>query len=313
MLTLFTLPKAFTGHSDIIQRNAIQSWLRLQPACQVILCGNDPGVAQAAADYGLLHLPDVPVNEFGTPLLDGAFAMAQAAAQNALVCYLNADIILLSDFLTALQRVKFARFLLVGQRWNLDIDTALDFSASDWESSLRQRVQHEGVLYPPMGSDYFVFPRGSLGELPPFVVGRPGWDNWMIYHARQLHMPVIDSTRACMVVHQNHDYRHVKASYRENAYEGPEADHNLRIMGGNRTRFILADATHLLTRRGLQPAWDTAHLTRRVRPLAALHPALRPLADRVSAVSSRRKPENDGAAEQTQPGDPPRPGEPPRP
>jgi hypothetical protein len=51
MLTIFTIPKPFRGHIEVIQRNAIESWLRLRPQCEIILCGDDPGVAEAASEY----------------------------------------------------------------------------------------------------------------------------------------------------------------------------------------------------------------------------------------------------------------------
>ncbi len=284
MLSIFTLPKPFREHSNVIQRNALQSWRQLRPAPQIILCGRDAGIAEAAQEFGVEHIPDVPCNEYGTPLLSEAFALAQAAARFRLVCYLNADIILLPDFITAVQRLRFERFLMVGQRWNLDVKTLLDFSNPAWASDLRQWVEREGELYPPMGSDYFVFVNHTLGDLLPFAVGRPGWDNWMIYRARSLGMPVVDATGGCMVVHQNHDYRHVRNAYIENRYEGPEADHNLRLMGGNRTRFNLADATHVAVGKRVFPALAPRHLARRVRTLAVLHPTLRPLADGVKRL-----------------------------
>jgi len=37
MLTLFTIPKAFQGHTGVIQRNAIRSWTLLRPECEIIL------------------------------------------------------------------------------------------------------------------------------------------------------------------------------------------------------------------------------------------------------------------------------------
>jgi len=59
LLTIFSIPKAFAGHNGIIQNNAIQSWVRLSPACQVILFGDDPGVAEAARRFGVVHVPDI--------------------------------------------------------------------------------------------------------------------------------------------------------------------------------------------------------------------------------------------------------------
>ncbi len=285
MLTIFTLPKPFTGHSAIIQRNAIQSWLRLQPKPQVILCGQDEGIADTTREFGLQHIADIPTNNYGTPLISATFAQAQAAAHSDLVCYINCDIILLQDFISAIQSLHFKEYLMVGRRWNLDIQEPLNFSAPECENDLRRKVDREGSLMAPTGSDYFVFFKHTLGEMPPFVVGRPGWDNWMIYNARIRGLPVVDATAACLAIHQNHDYRHVHNAYQANAYEGPEADHNLKLMGGNRTRFNITDATYVLRNGRTVPALGPQHLVRRVRTLAVMHPSLRSLTDKLKRLS----------------------------
>jgi hypothetical protein len=37
MLTLFTTPKAFSRHINVIQRNALRSWKLLDPDAEVIV------------------------------------------------------------------------------------------------------------------------------------------------------------------------------------------------------------------------------------------------------------------------------------
>lgn len=54
MITIFSTPKPFRGHFEIIQRNAIQSWLRLRPGCEIILLGNDEGTAE----FNLRHVAE---------------------------------------------------------------------------------------------------------------------------------------------------------------------------------------------------------------------------------------------------------------
>ena len=47
-LTIFTAPKPFTNpHINIIQRNAIQSWMRLKDV-EVLLIGDEAGIPEAA-------------------------------------------------------------------------------------------------------------------------------------------------------------------------------------------------------------------------------------------------------------------------
>src|ERR1041384_2312036 len=101
MLTLYTIPKPFRDHIGVIQRNAIHSWTRLRPRCEIILFGDDAGVAAAAAELGVRHVPAIARNEYGTPLVSDVFAQAQRLATHELLCYINADIILTGDFLPA--------------------------------------------------------------------------------------------------------------------------------------------------------------------------------------------------------------------
>jgi hypothetical protein len=274
MLTLFTTPKPMRGHNGLIQRNAIRSWALLRPACEVILFGNDEGVAEIAAEYGLRHVPEVACNEFGTPLLSDMFLQAQQLASHNLICYINADIILMSDFLPAVQRVTRLRrgkpFLMVGHRHDIDINEPLLFGP-DWQKALRHDVHQRATLHGPHGIDFFVFPRGMIDRVPEFAVGRPFWDVWLLYNTRKSKIPLIDATYAVMIVHQNHDYKHVPQK-KGGAWMGPEADRNRSIAGGQHSWFSLRDATCLLTPHSIVPALMPRHITRYPRALRALYP-----------------------------------------
>ena len=129
MLTLFTIPRLFRGEFEIIQRNAIKSWTLLPNCPEIILFGDDEGTAQVALEFGVLHIPDIARNEYGTPLVNDVFEKAQRLATHDTICYVNADIILLSDFMIALEQVvdRYRRFLMVGQRWDVDIKEHLYF------------------------------------------------------------------------------------------------------------------------------------------------------------------------------------------
>ena len=250
MLILFTIPKPFRGHIGLIQRNAIRSWTLLRPACEIILFGDDEGVAGVAQELGLRHVPEVARNEFGTPLINSIFERAEATASYRLLAYVNADIILVSDFVAAVRRIPFRRFLMVGQRWDVDLDRPWDFSPG-WETRVRAHVGHHGRLHPRLGIDYFVFSRGLWGSIPPFAIGRTVWDNWLIWRARERRAIVIDATEAVLAVHQNHDYGHIPDGI-EGAWKGSEARRNLELAGGHQARgFTLDDATWMLPARGI--------------------------------------------------------------
>ncbi len=271
-LTLFSAPKPFTDpHIALIQRNAIRSWLHL-PETEVVLVGEEEGLAEAAAELGVRHLPDVRRNAQGTPLVSDIFAQARAVSKAPLLAYVNADIILLPDFVAAARRAaaRNERFLLVGQRWDLDVREPLAFAAG-WEDALRARARREGQLHPPAGSDYFVFPRGAFEDIPDFAIGRAGWDNWMIYKARREGWPVIDGTPSIFIIHQNHDYRHLPGG--QPHYRQPETFENIRLAGGRAvTRFSLLDASHRLEAEGLAPVpRDRARLMRALERRVLFH------------------------------------------
>src|ERR1700741_1713280 len=116
MLTIFTHTKAFKGHVGLIQRNAISQWTRLRPKPEILLFGDREGTPEIARELGLRHIPQVKRNEYGTALLSDLFEKAHTLASNNILCYVNADMILLGDFMGAVRRVASwrDRFLMVG-------------------------------------------------------------------------------------------------------------------------------------------------------------------------------------------------------
>lgn len=209
MITLFSLPKPFVGHIGMIQRNAVQSWLRLDPDVEILLFGNEQGTAEIAAELGLRHIPDVELNEFGTPLMNGYFRKAQEISRHRVMCCVNADIILFPDLIDAVAKVHLDQFVMGGRRTDFDIDGPVDFTRNDWSEDLRRQAAEKGVMHGFSGIDYFVYPKGMFGEIPPFAVGRWYWDNWLVYRARRLGGALIDASAAVVAIHQNHDYRHI--------------------------------------------------------------------------------------------------------
>jgi len=250
MLTLFAIPKPFRGDVGVIQRNAIKSWAMLRPACQIVLLGDDDGTRDVAKEYGAQHVSEVARNEFGTPLLDAVFAAAERVATNDVLCYVNADIMLMSDFMAAVPRLagQMQRFLMIGQRWDVDIDAPWEFEQRDWEERLRSYVCTHGAFHDPYGPDYFVFPRGFWQAVPPFAVGRFFWEYWLVFRARSLGVPVVDATRCVMAIHQTHDYDRVTPGV-----WGPETRRNVAMAGGPEHFFTVGDATHIMTQRSIDP------------------------------------------------------------
>ena len=64
----------------MIQRNAIKSWTLL-PDVEVILLGEETGLAEAARELGVKHISNVERNANGTPLISSMFQLARENSQ----------------------------------------------------------------------------------------------------------------------------------------------------------------------------------------------------------------------------------------
>jgi hypothetical protein len=258
VLTILTIPKPFVGQIGEIQRNALESWIGLWDDVQIVLIGDESGIADVAREMGVQHVGGIETSERGTPRLDSAFAAAATAARFPLWSLINADIVLLDDFLPAVHRVAktFGQFVMVGGCRDLPVAGRIRLREGAVREQLRRRALQEGRLRGYAALDYFVFPRGLFDPLPPFLIGRANFDNWLVWRARSRSYPVVDATRGVTAIHQSHDYSHV-AGGRDEAYSGEEAAYNLRLAGVRNNPFLrsdtfysLDDATHRLYGRG---------------------------------------------------------------
>lgn len=222
----------------------------LLPNVEILLLGEEAGLSEAARDLGVKHIPHVRCNANGTPLISSMFQLARENGHGGLLCIINADMILMPDFLEAARRshLQRDRFVLLSQRWDLDVIQPVEFTQG-WQDRLRSTVQGRGSLHRPAGSDFFLFPQSCYTDIPDFAIGRAGWDNWMIYKARREKWAVIDCTPSVMIVHQNHDYSHLPGG--KPHYEHPDTNENIRLAGGEANiRYTVLDATHQLVPSG---------------------------------------------------------------
>ena len=262
------------GAVAVTQRNALQSWRAVHPDVQVCLCGDDEGVGALAAECGVDHVADVACNSYGTPLLDSVFRLVAARARHDVFCYTNADILLASDLVAAVQAIPFRRFLTVSKRRDVTVAGRLDFSDDRWRRTVETPESDDWQTRTQTGLDVFVFPRDPVFlEIPPFAVGRPAWDQWYVYHAWRHRVPIVDVTGQVTILHQGHDYGHVPDGTGR-SWNGPEGDENRALAGRWETTFTVLDATHSLTNGRVKPARQRAQIERRVERLRIFHPRL---------------------------------------
>lgn len=281
MFTLFAVPKAFSGHAAIIQTNAIRSWTLLNPRPAILLFTAEEDLPPGVETEELTVVRDFQRNLAGTPLLNDIFNIAAETGGGSPLCYINSDIILMSDFVAAASTVinQYREFLMIGQRHDLWVDHLLTFSEL-WESNLCETARREGARHPPSGLDYFLFRSDRLTALPAFAVGRAAWDNWFVKNALRHRIPVVDATEAVLAIHQNHDYSHIKGGA-SSVRQGAEANLNKALAGEDVWRFTVQSANRILTPEGhLRVAFDKGHRRGRILAWRSRFPLL----DRVAAI-----------------------------
>ena len=224
MLTMFTIPWPTDKAENLIHRqnNCLDSWALLEPTPEIILCGDEYGVRELAAERGLVHAPYIEY-EVDAPVIPVVFEEAEEIATNATIMYCNCDDILMQCLMDAIEIVagQFDCFMMIGQKWDVEINERLDFSEG-WQDRLKERVTLEGNLHGGSAVDYFIYnlehPVGI--DFPRFVIGGTGWDTWLVDDTLRRGFAVVDVTEAVMCVHQ----------HKRGVRPGPNRNHNRELI-----------------------------------------------------------------------------------
>lgn len=252
LASAITTAKPFAGQTAIHQSNAIRSWMGFTDQV-FVFCGEQHDFFLDPLGVG--YVEDV-AHDSGLPFVNSMFSKAELVCyESNLIVWANADLILLPNIAEALERadLAFTEFLMCGQRWDIDLDYGIDF-AGDWPAWLRGEVEHRGVLHSVSGKDWFAWKPPLRLRLPNLLVGRAGWDNFLLDSCIKAHIPVIDATEVVMAVHPNHDYDHLVGGLVEAHIEGPQVTRNLALANVPTDRGRISEATYKMTQGGLENA-----------------------------------------------------------
>ena len=283
MITLFATTKSFTDIFKTIQLNALNSWRALSNDIQIIIFGDSVGSKEAAERIGADYVPSVRCSPQGTPYLSDLFLQANKRARFPIMTFINADIILPSNFLNSISIMykRFNKFLMVGHRWDMEISRSINFYNSKENELFWENVKKMSTRHACTGIDYFVYTKKTFGKLPDFIIGRPGFDNWMIWKARRRLIPIVDATEIVQVVHQNHHFNFHNLTVDPKIIPEGMVTKELRVIEGNfnkklhkgRTLNIL-DCTHEYFEGKIRRKTDKASRIRSLHRLPMIFPEL---------------------------------------
>ena len=244
MYTIFSCPKEFTSLFGVIQRNAINSWLKLSPKPKIILFGiENEDIKKEFDDDCITFLSIDHVNEYKTPFISSIFEKAIEHSPTETLCYVNSDIILFNDFPRTVENLIYQKkYFGVGKRYTIEIEKILDFSD---QSKIRDYYLKNLKFDLYTGSDYFIFHKKSIRNMPNFLIGRTCWDNWLMYNAVKNNLNQIDCSFDIACIHQKHDYSHIKTNTSHH-YKGIEREYNLKQLGGIDKIYDIRDSKYFL-------------------------------------------------------------------
>lgn len=221
------------SHMSLVQRNGLSSWCALDPVPDLMVFGDvQPGLMESTR--ARVYPPGELSGRGGVPLITYIIKQGLLVAKHDIVCYVNADIVLMDDFLPAIARCReaFEEYAMIGCRVDVSMSSRVLFNGDDWQQRLR--VLASGQRGYTGGADFFAMPRATwhkaLNGMADFYVGRPTWDTHLIWRLLMVGIPVVDVTADVLAIHQKHKYN--KGADQTQRHNWPGTAHNRALAMG---------------------------------------------------------------------------------
>lgn len=184
VFTTFKCPKC-DSLRQTIEDNTLHTWSKMN-------------------DVTFKVIANAKTNEHGVPILGDMYTkMFHTCPDAQTYTYVNGDIMGTSDFVETLEAVQpIGDFLMVGKRTNVPWSENHDAKHTNFNFDSHFR---RGALFRSDAQDYFTVTKNAIDwkTIPPFVVGRPGYDNWLVDHIyHNSKVALIDATKTISVIHQ---------------------------------------------------------------------------------------------------------------
>jgi hypothetical protein len=241
-ISIFATPRPFIAEFKRIQLNALSSWRALKDI-EVFLFNDEKNTTKRICkNYGFKFISNSKKNINGTPFINDCFKIIRKKTNAKIIAYVNTDIMLQNDFTETIKKInrliKKKKYYISGQRY--DIKKKLNLKHHSFDKLDLSKFKKKKNLHGLSGMDYWVFPRKLAIPLPPFIVGRPGIDNWLIKYFKEKKIPVIDATNSITAFHQQHSYPIKKLNY---YYQ--ECEHNISVSGGYQNFMTLRESDYI--------------------------------------------------------------------
>lgn len=191
-ITFFANAKPFIRDWKEIQKISILSWLKYG---QVIISGDEEGVSEVCAEYGLIHAKYAKLN------LKSQMEEVEQLFQTDIVCRVMCDCVILDGIQSAYDIIcDNPTWGVVAGRYNVPHLV---------EDIAKEREVYRSYPQSPLCSaDAHIFSRGQLTQVPEIVLGMGGEDNWLnkffIKNSKLVH------SKDLILLHQEHSRAYLR-------------------------------------------------------------------------------------------------------
>ncbi|KAK3103087.1 hypothetical protein FSP39_016355 [Pinctada imbricata] len=207
ILTLFTTWNV-SMESSYVYNNTINILSSFLPEINLVVFLPEEDIEFFDVPSGWTVLPISRVDCGDTPVLKNMFFDVYEKFESTFYGYLNADILLDRGIIETLHAVKAYMFikgkkqvLISGKR----IDLYLDKIKRKYISTQKdvEYLSQVGTIAYGYAEDFFITTKTYPWRyIPDLVIGRPKYDNYLVYMSRQRSVPVIDASMTILALHQ---------------------------------------------------------------------------------------------------------------
>lgn len=235
-LSFISAFKKFRPPYNRIQHSALYSWRANN--IETFTPENEIGIRDACQGYSNVKLiPDVKrARELGfsnqSPIIRDMITKALPLINTPMIALINSDIIILPNFSERIEKIvkKYGfNIYLVGTRFDIKLTTLVNS-----EESYKQVIGEDRKMYDVCTSaDLFITSkfiwRKIIHEMPEFILGRYGWDNWLHMIAEIRGFRKYNCTEALTTLHCEHDHKHIVLQEKIPKQAAPSSQYNLNL------------------------------------------------------------------------------------
>ena len=236
-MLFITAFKSFKNNNDgASQRSALYTWAA--NGARIVAPNNESDIKENCQRFPSVKLlPGIRTArdfhfQHNSPVLKDLLLRGLDEYQDEWVVLINSDVLLPRDFYLTLKdvgrRYRDNAFIAV-TRYDIDL-----FYEVDTHQKHDAVFTEEATIYNEhCSSDVFISRRENFlkmaKDMPPFILGRYGWDNWIHYYV-YVNFYALNGTRVFKTLHCRHNHQHIEMQEGRPGRYALSSVHNLTLL-----------------------------------------------------------------------------------